>query len=158
VFNLDKLTKRSDAPVYLFEGPRKATKAAPCFPNAVMSGFAGGANAARQIDSAPMFWRDVTLWRDADEAGARWQEATVAALQSAGVASIRVVDPVRFPSEMLAQVPEAKRHKFDVVDFIEAGMPSDAVGEAADRACQPSAISPETGPMPLAGPAMAATP
>jgi len=51
LFNLDKLAKRLDAPVYLLEGPRKATKAAPCFPDAVLSAFAGGASAAKQIDS-----------------------------------------------------------------------------------------------------------
>jgi hypothetical protein len=159
LFNLDKLAKRPDAPVYLFEGPRKAAKAAPCFPGAVCSAFAGGASATKQIDFGPMRGRDVTSCRDADEAGKYCQEATIAELQSAGAASIRFVDPARLPPDMLAQIPEGKRHKFDIVDLIEAGISPAAIGEAVDRASEPVAISvAKARPMPLASPAAPSTP
>jgi len=154
LFNLDKLAAQPDAAVFLFEGPRKAAKAAICFPDAVMSGFAGGASGSGQIDFSPLRGRRVTLWRDADEAGARWQEATVATLQDAGAASIRAIDPTRLPAEMLARITEQKRAKFDVVDFVEAGLLPKAIGEAAEAACEPVSIfHTEAGPKPLASPA-----
>ncbi len=159
LFNLDKLAKCPDAPVYLFEGSRKATRAALCFPNSVCSAFAGGASATRQIDFAPMRGCHVTLWRDADEAGTRWQEATIGELQSVGLASIRFVDPNRLPADLLAQIPEGKRHKLDVVDLIEAGISPAAIGEAAERACEPVAISvAEAGPTPLTAPVAPSAP
>jgi hypothetical protein len=140
LFNLDKQAARPDAAVFLFEGPRKAAKAAACFPDAVTSAFAGGASASGQIDFSPLRDRQVTLWRDSDEAGERWQEAIVAALQAAGAASIGAIDPTRFPEEMLACIPEQKRAKFDVVDFIEAGLSPKAIGEAVEAACGPVAM------------------
>jgi hypothetical protein len=159
LFNLNKLAKLPDAPVSLFEGPRKAVKAAPCFPNAVCTAFWGGANAMGQTDFRPMCRRDVTIWRDADKAGADFQDAAIAELQSVGAASIRFVDPARLPDEMLARVRENKRHKFDVVDLIEAGISPEAIREAAERACVAVSISmAEAGPRPLAGPAIASTP
>ncbi len=69
LFNLDKLAKLPDAPVYLFEGPRKAAKAAPCFPNAVCIAFWGGAHAAKQTDFSPLRGRASALWRDATKLG-----------------------------------------------------------------------------------------
>ena len=158
LFNLDKLAGAPDAPVILFEGPRKAKKAASCFRGAVCSAFAGGANAAKQIDFSPLRGRDVTLCRDADEAGARWQSATIVELQTAGVASIRFVDPTRLPAHIRERVPENKRYKLDVVDLIEAGIPSEAIGEAAESACVSVPISAGAGPTPLAAPVAPATP
>jgi hypothetical protein len=159
LFNLDKLAKLPDAPVYLFEGPRKAVKAAPCFPNSVCTAFWGGANAMGQTDFTPMCRRDVTIWRDADKAGVDFQDATIAKLQVAGAASIRFIDPARLPADMLTRIRENKRHKFDIVDLIEAGISPEAIGEVAERACVAVAISTaEAGPRPLAGPAIASTP
>ena len=145
--------------IFLFEGPRKAAKAAPCFPDAVTSAFAGGASASEQIDFSPLRGRQVTLWRDSDEAGERWQEATIAALQAAGAASIRAIDPTRLSPGMLARIPEQKRAKFDVVDFVEAGLSPNAIGEAVEAACEPVAMSiADAGPMPLASPAKPTAP
>lgn len=159
LFNLDKLAARPDAAIFLFEGPRKAAKAAPCFPDAVTSAFAGGASAVAQIDFSPMTGRSVVLWRDADEAGERWQEATVAALQAAGAASIRAIDPTRLSPGMLARIPEQKRAKFDVVDFVEAGLSPNAISEAVEAACEPVAtLIADAGPTPLASPAMPTAP
>ena len=92
-------------------------------------------------------------------AGTHWQEATIAELQSAGVASIRSVDPTRLPAEMRARIAGDKRHKFDIVDFIEADLSPTAIAEAAEAACEPVAIAiPETGPTPLASPTVAPAP
>jgi hypothetical protein len=159
LFNRDKLASRPNAAVFLFEGPRKASIAAPCFPDVVTSGFAGGASAAGQIDFSPLRGRHVTLWRDADDAGARWQTATISVLQSAGAASIRAINITRLPPEMVTGIPPQKQTKFDVVDFIEAGLSPTAIAKAAEAACEPVAIAiPESGPTPLASPTTAPEP
>jgi hypothetical protein len=71
IYNLDKLGDSPDRPVWLFEGPRKAERAAACIPSAVTTANAGGANAIKQTDFQPLRGRDMTLWRDGDEAGVR---------------------------------------------------------------------------------------
>ncbi len=102
---------------------------------------AGGANAIKQTDLSPLRGRNVTLWRDSDEAGAKWQEQMIVALRAVNVASIRVVNIAMLPAEMIERIPEAKRGKFDVVDLIEAGIEPEAIRAAAEAACEPVAMS-----------------
>jgi len=142
LYNLNKLTARPHDPVWLFEGPRKADKAEPCYPAAVTTANAGGANAIKQTDFAPLRGRDVILWRDSDEAGAKWEERTIVALRAVAVASIRVVNIAALPLEMTGRIAEAKRGKFDVVDLIETGIASEAIRAAAEAACEPVGMSP----------------
>ena len=89
LYNLDKLAASSDGPVWLFEGPRKADKAEACLQGVVTTANAGGASAIKQTDLSPLRGRDVILWRDSDEAGARWQEQMIVALRAVD----RRVDP-----------------------------------------------------------------
>ena len=141
LYNLNKLAARPDGSVCLFEGPRKAEKAEPCFPDAVTTANAGGAKAMKQTNLSPLGGRNVTLWRDSDEAGAKWQEQMIAALRAVSVTSIRVVNIALLPAEMIERIPEAKRGKFDIVDLIEAGTEPDAVREVAEAACERVAMS-----------------
>ena len=140
IYNLDKLAASPERPVWLFEGPRKADKAEPCFPGAVTTANAGGANAIKKTDLSHLRGRNVTLWPDSDEAGAKWQEQMIVALRAIGGASIRVVKVVALPLEMIERIGEAKRGKFDVVDMIEAGIAPEAIRTAAEAACEPVAI------------------
>ncbi len=152
LYNLDKVTASPDRPVWLFEGPRKADEAAACLPGAVTTANAGGANAIKQTDLRPLRGRDVTLWRDSDEAGAKWSERMIVSLRAVGVAAIRAVNVARLPAEMIVRIPEAKRGKFDVVDLIEVGIAPEAIGPAAEAACEPVAMSgAKTTPTPLGG-------
>ena len=91
LYNLDKLAASPDGPVWLFEGPRKADRAEACLPGGVTTANAGGASAIKQTDLSPLRGRDVILWRDSDEAGAKWQEQMIAALRAVE----RGVDPRR---------------------------------------------------------------
>ena len=141
LYNLDKLYARPDEPVWLFEGPRKADRAEACFPDAVTSANAGGANAIKQTDLPPLRGRNLNIWRDSDEAGARCQEQMIVALRAVNVASIRVVNIAKLPAEMTERIPEAKRAKFDIVDLIEAGIEPEAIRAAAEAACEPVAMS-----------------
>ena len=152
LYNLDKLAAWPARPVWLFEGPRKADKAEACFPGAVTAAYAGGANAIKQTDFLALRGRDVILWRDSDEAGAKWMDRMIVALRAVGVASIRVVNVARLPANLTERFPEAKRGKFDVVDLIEAGIAPETIREAAETACEPAATSAtETTPTPLGG-------
>ncbi len=141
LYNLNKLTARPNDSVWLFEGPRKAEKAEACFPGHVTTAYAGGANAIKQTDLLPLRGRNVSLWRDSDEAGAKCQDRTIVALRTVGAASIRVVNIAKLPAEMIVRIPEAKRGKFDVVDLIEVGIAPEAIGPAAEAACEPVAMS-----------------
>ena len=138
---LDKLADPPDKPVWLFEGPRKAEKAEACFPGDVTTANAGGANAIKRTDLSHLRGRNVTLWPDSDEAGAKWQEQMIVALRAIGVASIRVVKVVALPPQIIERIAEAKRGKFDVVDMIEAGIAPEAIRTAAEAACEPVAMS-----------------
>ena len=100
IYNLDKLAASPEGPVWLFEGPRKAAKAEPCFPGAVTTANAGGANAIKQTSLSRLGGRNVTLWRDSDEAGAKWQEQMIVALRAVSVASIRIVNIASLPTEI----------------------------------------------------------
>ena len=53
---------------------------------------------------------------------------------AAGVASITVVNIAKLPAEMIERLPEAKRDKFDVVDFIQAGIATEAIRTTAEAA------------------------
>ena len=91
--------------MWLFEGPRKADKAEPCFPGAVATANAGGANAIKKTDLSHLRGRNVTLWPDSDEAGAKWQEQMIVALRAIG----GVFDPHRqgrreLPPEMIERI------------------------------------------------------
>jgi hypothetical protein len=136
MYNLDGLHARPNDPVWLFEGPRKADKAKACFPGSVTTGYAGGADAIEQTDFSPLRGRNVVLWRDSDRAGPKWLERLIVALRAAGVASITVVNIAKLPAEMIERLPEAKRDKFDVVDFIQAEIATEAIRSAAEAACE----------------------
>ena len=152
ISNLDKLAASPEKPVWLFEGPRKAERAEACFPGAVTTANAGGANAIKKTDLSHLRGRNVTLWRDSDEAGSKWQDQMIAALRAVTVASIRIVNIALLPAEMIERIPEAKRGKFDIVDLIEAGIEPEAIGAAAEAACEPVVMSAaETARTPVGG-------
>jgi hypothetical protein len=102
----------------------------------VTTGYAGGADAIEQTDFSPLRGRNVVLWRDSDRAGPKWLERLIVALRAAGVASITVVNIAKLPAEMIERLPEAKRDKFDVVDFIQAEIATEAIRSAAEAACE----------------------
>ena len=135
IYNLDKLAARPNESVWLFEGPRKAEMAQACFPGAVTSAIAGGANAITQSDLSPLRGRSVTLGRDSDEAGANWQRHVIVALRAAGAAFIRFVNVKTLPGELIERIPKAKRSKFDIVDLVEAGIAPAEIGGAFEAAC-----------------------
>ncbi len=92
LYGLDRLVARLDAPVVVAEGEKAADAAARLLPDHVAVASSGGSNGAGKTAWAPLDGRRVTLWPDADEAGAKFADK-VARILGQRVASLRVVAP-----------------------------------------------------------------
>lgn len=92
LYNLDKLARWSSAPVIVVEGEKKVEAAERLFPEHVATCSSGGSNAADKTDWSPCAGRDIVIWPDNDEAGARYAGAVAGLVQVAGASSVRIVD------------------------------------------------------------------
>ena len=110
-FNLPALRTRPMAPVLICEGEKAAEAASQQFPDWVAVSSLHGAKAPQKSDWSSVATRDVTIWPDADEAGARFAATVAQLVHEAGAASVRIV-PV--PNEMPAG--------WDLADPLPEGM------------------------------------
>lgn len=90
-YGLDRLAERPEAPVLICEGPKAAEAAGERWPDVVAIATYGGAQGARHCDVSALRGRDVTVWPDADAAGAQYAATVAAMAREAGAASVRVV-------------------------------------------------------------------
>ena len=111
LFNLPALLARPMAPVLICEGEQAAEAASQQFPDWVAVTSLHGAKAPQKSDWSSVATRDVTIWPDADEAGARFAATVAQLVHEAGAASVRIV-PV--PNEMPAG--------WDLADPLPKGM------------------------------------
>ena len=79
------------APVLICEGEQAAEAASQQFPDWVAVTSLHGAKAPQKSDWSSVATRDVTIWPDADEAGARFAAAVAQLVHEAGAASVRIV-------------------------------------------------------------------
>ena len=79
LFNLPALLARPMAPVLICEGEQAAEAASRQFPDWVAVTSLHGAKAPQKSDWSSVARRDVTIWPDADDAGARFAVAVAAA-------------------------------------------------------------------------------
>lgn len=91
LLNLDKLAADPGAPVLVCEGEKSADAAAELMPDYVATCWPNSTNSADKADWAPLAGRNVVLWPDNDRAGIECMEKLAARLQSAGVASVRLM-------------------------------------------------------------------
>lgn len=100
LYGLDLLASRPKARVLVVEGEKTAVEARTVFPEFVVVSSAGGAKAAKKTNWTPLTGRDVVIWPDADEAGARYAEDVAAILLSIGTTSAHlVILPATFPAK-----------------------------------------------------------
>ena len=111
LFNLRALLARPMAPVLICEGEQAAEAVSRQFPDWVAVTSLHGAKAPQQSDWSPMATRDVTIWPDADEAGARFAVAVAQLVHAAGAASVRIVP-----------VPDDVPAGWDLADPLPEGM------------------------------------
>lgn len=109
LYGLQQLAERPGTPVLVAEGEKSADAAAKRFPDQVVVTSPGGCKAAGLADWSPLAGREVVIWRDADEPGARYAEDVAEKLRIAGAVSVRLVDvPADFPIgwDLADEVPE----------------------------------------------------
>lgn len=89
LFGLELLAENK--PILLVEGEKACLSARKFAPSYTVMTWPGGAKALGKADFTPLFFRDVTLWPDADDAG-RGAMERVAEILSARAKSVSVVD------------------------------------------------------------------
>lgn len=92
LYRLDALAASPDAVVIVAEGEKAADALAVLAPNAVGMSWPGGSQAIRKVDFGPLVGRDVILWPDADEPGAKAMHNAAQLARAAGAASVRVLN------------------------------------------------------------------
>ena len=111
LFNLQGLLARAMAPVLICEGEQAAEAASQQFPDWVAVTSLHGAKAPQKSDWSSVATRDVTIWPDADEAGAQFAAAVAQLVHEAGAASVRIVP-----------VPDDVPAGWDLADPLPEGM------------------------------------
>jgi hypothetical protein len=134
LYGLDDLAARPGARVVVCEGEKSADAARRLLPGFVAIASAGGARAASKADWRPLAGRQVIVWRDADEPGAKYAADVTSACVAAGAISTTIADP-----------PEGVDEGWDAADaeeedgwtperaeaFLAAAKPAGASGSAA---------------------------
>ena len=91
LFRLPDLIARPDVPVLIVEGEKAAHAAGHRLPEMVAITSMHGAKSPRKTDWSPLKHRTVTVWPDADAAGAGYADTVARLARDAGAASVRVV-------------------------------------------------------------------
>ncbi len=89
LYGLHALAMLPDAPVYLVEGEKAADALLRVGHISITSGAADSANTA---DWSPVLHRNILIWPDNDEAGAKYLADCLPLLTAAGASSISIVD------------------------------------------------------------------
>ncbi|MES0870280.1 DUF6371 domain-containing protein [Pseudovibrio sp. SCP19] len=131
LYGLDLLANAPDASVVIVEGEKAADAARQLLLQHVCISSSGGSNAARKADWSALHGRDVIIWPDADEAGAKFAGEVKVCLEEVGVASVLVLD-----------VPEGVSKGWDAADALSDGWTC----EQADAfVCSVSGAKPSNG-------------
>jgi DNA primase len=92
LYNADQLATRPNSPVLVVEGEKAADVAARLFPDHVATTSSAGANAAHKADFAPLKGREVVIWPDADQVGAKYASVVAKLALAAGATQVRIVE------------------------------------------------------------------
>ncbi|WP_191831132.1 DUF927 domain-containing protein [Pseudomonas fluorescens] len=92
LLRLDELGKRPDAPVVLCEGEKAADAAAQLLPGHVATCWPNGSNSWHKTDFLPLQGREVLLWPDNDESGAKCMGAVATKLADLGCSVVKTID------------------------------------------------------------------
>lgn len=123
IYNVQGLLGFPKAQVIVCEGAKAADAAQRLFPSAVAVTWPGGASRAKDVDWSILRGRDVTLWPDNDEAGAKAMMDVWAAIGE----ELRIIDPAGMPD------------KWDAADFnlAQCGRPREWIGPRLRKLAAP---------------------
>ncbi len=93
LYGLDRLAARPDAPVMVCEGEKATDAAGELLQDWVSVTSAGGAQAPKQSDWAPLRGRRVAIWPDHDQPGQRYAETVAKLAKAGGAAEVRTLQP-----------------------------------------------------------------
>jgi len=125
LYGLERLRARMEAPVLLVEGEKTADAAQELFPDLAVVTSPGGSNAAGKVDWSPLKGRAVTIWPDADGAGAKYAQQAAALLMEAGAGSVNLVElPAGLPQgwDLADELPQEWPHERRC-ELLEAAKP-----------------------------------
>lgn len=125
LYGLDALAARPAALVMVCEG-EKAADAAAQLGDWVAVTSPAGAKSAAKANWQPLSGRDVVVWPDADEPGAKYAMGVAKLLALAGAASVRILEP-----------PTGVTPGWDAADALAAGWTRDQVRELVASARGP---------------------
>ena len=123
LYGLPRLAQRPEAPVSVFEGPKKAEAGKRLLPAYACLSWTGGAQAWHRHDWAPLRGRKILLWPDADEPGWTACEKLAALLTDPkGLAcSVRIVDTHGQPEAW--DLADAEVEGWDTMRLVEWAKP-----------------------------------
>jgi putative DNA primase/helicase len=123
LYGLPRLLERPDAPVSVFEGPKKAEAGKRLLPAYACLSWTGGAQAWHRHDWAPLAGRKILIWPDADEPGWTAAEKLAALLADPrGLAcSVRIVDTHGQPEGW--DIADAEADGWDTMQLVEWAKP-----------------------------------
>jgi Protein of unknown function (DUF3631) len=127
LYNADQLATRPNSPVLVVEGEKAADVAARLFPDHVATTSPAGANAAHKADFAPLMGREVVIWPDADQAGAKYASVVAKLALAAGATQVRVVE-----------LPDGLPEGWDLADPFPAGWSADQPRSLLSQSAPPA--------------------
>ena len=110
IYALETFPKNPNAPVLVVEGEKAVEAAHGLFPEYVVTTSPGGAKAACSANWEPLKGREVTIWPDHDEEGAKYAQDVAKMAHKAGAANVAIV-----------QVPAELPKKWDLADPLPDG-------------------------------------
>ena len=126
LYNAHLLNKHPEKPVLVVEGEKTADAANKLLgKDYVVVSWCGGASAAQGANWKLLSGRDVVIWPDNDNAGARAASEICSSLRHVGIKSLKMIS-----SEALKDLPQ----KWDLADPLPAGKSSSFVTDSLLRA------------------------
>lgn len=135
LYRLAELLARPGGPVLVFEGEKKADRAAEIFPAFAATSPMNGANSPRRTNWSAVLGRHVIVVPDNDEAGRRFAVEVIRLCHAAGALSVRVVRlPAHFPEkwDIADPLPEGETEEA-LRTLVNAAEPVGADGESVDE-------------------------
>jgi len=119
LYGLDKLANKPESSVIVCEGEKATDAAQRLYPYAVTISWSGGSSSVAKSDWTPLSGREVTIWPDADDAGAKASKLIVQSLTSVA-ASVHVANVSDKPNKWDAADAEAQGWTPEEVDGLLA--------------------------------------